>query len=431
MTARHISQSTTTHSPQDSVAEELASWREQFTINLAKEKCRHSTQDKYSVGIIASGGLLDTLAAIRSGLMPIWGCDIDPIAQRMWRDLVGNDCYGDVLTLPVESIRRPKVLKTGLPCPDYSGLGSKLGASGKSGDLYVKQAEIILQIAPDAAIIEQSGNAPNIHNGEEVRALINKLKEQYFVHVTDRTEGHMGSQYGIPVWHYGDVSTRVRFIIVALHHRLGETAKSFEFPRPQFNSIRHPIAAHIAVQDSEVPERYLMHGTPNNDVKFKYEQPRAGKAHVVGSFGEGPGHSHNPHILHSWMGLMATQLVANGGSRRTLLSWKPGDTIRRTRLTVPIETVRAASVSETYMDWIKQFDRSDEFLRKCINNGVPLRTSCAIDESVIRALITAGSKPDMPASATAIQTDKSSWAHTIWDVQKHRQRERDDPKHAG
>jgi hypothetical protein len=34
MTARHISQSTTTHSPQDSVAEELASWREQFKEEL-------------------------------------------------------------------------------------------------------------------------------------------------------------------------------------------------------------------------------------------------------------------------------------------------------------------------------------------------------------------------------------------------------------
>ena len=214
----------------DKVAEELMSWREQFTINLAKEECRHSRQDKYSVGIIACGGLLDTMAAIRSGLMPIWGCDIDPVARLMWRDLVGNECYGDILTLPADSIRRPKILKTGLPCLDYSGLGSKLGSKGKTGSLYVKQSEIILRISPDAVIIEQSGNAPNINNGDEVRELIRRLEDQYFVHTTDRTENQMGTQYGIPVWHYGDVTTRVRFFIVGLHHRLGDTAASFHFP---------------------------------------------------------------------------------------------------------------------------------------------------------------------------------------------------------
>jgi hypothetical protein len=67
-------------SPRDSVAAELASWREQLTITKAKQMCRGSTQDKYSVAVIATGGLLDTLAAIRAGLLPIWGCDIDQIA---------------------------------------------------------------------------------------------------------------------------------------------------------------------------------------------------------------------------------------------------------------------------------------------------------------------------------------------------------------
>ena len=136
------------------MAEELASWRDQLTICKAKQLCRNSTQDKYSVAVIATGGLLDTLAAIRSGLMPIWGCDIEPIAQRMWADLVGSKCYGDMLTLPAESLRRPAVLKTGLPCLDFTALGSKAGEKGKTGHLYVKQADIIKRISPDAVIIE-------------------------------------------------------------------------------------------------------------------------------------------------------------------------------------------------------------------------------------------------------------------------------------
>ena len=34
-----------------------------------KALCRHSTTDKYSVAILASGGLLDTLSSIRAGLI--------------------------------------------------------------------------------------------------------------------------------------------------------------------------------------------------------------------------------------------------------------------------------------------------------------------------------------------------------------------------
>ena len=78
----------------------------------------------------------------------------------------------------------------------------------------MEQAEMILVLSPDAAIIEQTGNAPNVNNGKDVYNLISKLREQYFVHFVDRTAHQMGDQFGLPVWHYGDVSTRVRFIIV-------------------------------------------------------------------------------------------------------------------------------------------------------------------------------------------------------------------------
>ncbi len=49
-----------------SVAEDLADWREQLTISRAKEMCRESTTAKYCVAVIASGGLLDTLAEKKS-----------------------------------------------------------------------------------------------------------------------------------------------------------------------------------------------------------------------------------------------------------------------------------------------------------------------------------------------------------------------------
>ena len=46
------------------------------------------TKDKYSVAILACGDLLDTLAAIRAGLLPIWGSDTCSLSQKLWKDLV-------------------------------------------------------------------------------------------------------------------------------------------------------------------------------------------------------------------------------------------------------------------------------------------------------------------------------------------------------
>ena len=110
----------------ESVANELAIWREQFTIDTAKQLCRYNTEDKYSVAVLASGGLLDTLAAIRAGLLPIWGSETCATKQKLWNNLVGSECYGDAFTINYKQLRRPTVLKTGFPCVDYSDLAPAL-----------------------------------------------------------------------------------------------------------------------------------------------------------------------------------------------------------------------------------------------------------------------------------------------------------------
>ena len=52
------------------------------------------------------------------------------------------------------------------------------------------------------------------------------------------------------------------------------------------------------------------------------------------------------------------------------MGWNKGDEVEYTRLTVPTEAIRIASLSDTYLTWIKKFSTSDEFMRKCVNNGV-------------------------------------------------------------
>ena len=64
-------------------------------------------------------------------------------------------------------------------------------------------------------------------------------------------------------------------------------------------------------------------------------------------------------------------------------------------MTVPIETVRAASLDDSYIEFVKVVDDSDDFLRQCVNNGIPIRMSVAIDESVYALLSAAGIEYDV------------------------------------
>ena len=100
--------------------------------NSSKTNVQTKQTDKYSVAVLASGGLLGTLAAIRAGLMPIWGSDTDASMQSLWKDLVGNGCYRDAFSIDLSTVRRPKVLKTGFPCPNYCPLGNGQGMEGST-----------------------------------------------------------------------------------------------------------------------------------------------------------------------------------------------------------------------------------------------------------------------------------------------------------
>ena len=90
------------------IKNELRQWREKHTITNTKEKCRNTSEDRYSVAVIASGGLLDTIAAIQSGLQPIWGSETNQTMQNMWTDLTGTDNYGDATNIDYKAIRRPR-----------------------------------------------------------------------------------------------------------------------------------------------------------------------------------------------------------------------------------------------------------------------------------------------------------------------------------
>ena len=96
----------------------------------------------------------------------------------------------------------------------------------------------------------------------------------------------------------------------------------------------------------------------------------------------------------------------NGGSQRPELlnpdgtEWIPGDPISKTRMAIPTETLRAASLEEGYRKWARKFYNCkklsmshDQFLRELVNLGIHMCMGTAIDIKVNSCLIEAGVKP--------------------------------------
>ena len=87
-----------------------------------------------------------------------------------------------------------------------------------------------------------------------------------------------------------------------------------------------------------------------------------------------------------------------------MLSWQVGQPVTRTRLTVPVETVRAASLPQDYRAWCDRFNSgekidNDRQLRECVNMGVPVRSACCINDAVHNVLVRAGIPHDIHATS--------------------------------
>ena len=79
------------------IQNKLQSWRDNFTMEDAMLELRSDLRDKrWTVGILFSGGLLDTFSAVRSGFTPIWGCETNSTQARMWGKFTDTPNYGDV-----------------------------------------------------------------------------------------------------------------------------------------------------------------------------------------------------------------------------------------------------------------------------------------------------------------------------------------------
>ena len=386
----------------------LTKWRRAFSIERAKTYARQRSKNDFTCAILHSGGCLDTIAAIRAGFKPIWGSEIHEQQAKMFSDLTGAQCLGDTFSKAVQTAASVQYIKSGPPCTNYSLSGDKMGAMGKTGWIFVQQADIILHHLPKAFCLEISGNTPKINNGRELSELRERLCTRYVV-------------YGqvLKMWHYGDPSNRERLFLVGFLRTLGQIVFDFKWPVPDFcESESVPTARIIAVDDDMVPEGYWRNNTIEVKDQLQYSTVDTHKINVIAKLGNGMGYSENPHAVISWDGLLNGQTTYNGGAQRPSVNWKGGQEIHHTRLTVPIETVRAASLDDSengYQLWTKGFVPPgvdpDVFLRLCVNNGVAQRTSFKIDECVMGIL---------EEARTRLIAPPMKWASLAWNFQTMR-----------
>ena len=164
-----------TEAPTSDAAVEFHTWRNQSSITEIKNTARHPKTD-ITIAILATGGCIDAIAAIKAGFKPIWATEICPIKQRMWEDLTGTTCHGDTFKQDYTQLQQPDYLTSGQPCTNYARSGSETGDEGETGWMYTAQAQEIMVLQPSAIRLEISDNAVKVHDGREVTQVVNTLK---------------------------------------------------------------------------------------------------------------------------------------------------------------------------------------------------------------------------------------------------------------
>ena len=198
----------------------LYTYRESFTIADAKQRCRLS-RPAYSVVNLFCGALIDTLCAIRSMFVPMYGADIDKICRKMYIELTGRRCFSDVKAIPFERQRSPVLLCLTPSCHDYASSNpDPQGEHGDhGGDGFVYIPKIVLRVRPLVVFVEEVGNIINFED-ELLKVLLGLQNDcDMVVHAAI-----------VSMQQYGDIENCWRFPIVAFHKCLGHFAQNYRIP---------------------------------------------------------------------------------------------------------------------------------------------------------------------------------------------------------
>ena len=126
----------------------LNKWRNNFSISDYKNNKSSIVIDnkyKFTVSTLFSGGLTDTISAIRCGFRPLWGADYNHNLRSMWTFLTNTVCHKEVFSNSVKESTSPNYLKCNPPSDDYTRNGTGKGGDGESGWMFTSLPKLILK----------------------------------------------------------------------------------------------------------------------------------------------------------------------------------------------------------------------------------------------------------------------------------------------
>jgi site-specific DNA-cytosine methylase len=375
-------------------------WRDSFTFQDAYDQC-HQTHSKFTMVTLQSGGLLCTLAAIRSTWTPIWGTEIcqkhinapvmcqnieqikncdENTQQQMWKHLTGTTCYGNTFTNMTQysKLERPMYLKVSPECTYYCIGGAQTGSNSLTGWQLPDIAMVILEIEPLVVQIENSSNAPNVNNGDDVMMLKQRLSAKYKLYIN----GSMQS------YDYGDNIHSERWVCIAIHERMGDYSNNFRFPEKLKLDDPPYCARDIADCDENVPAHLWR---KDNTQRTPYQcKPRPGLVHTLARAGPGMGPANNPNLITSWEGATPRPTTTGGAIRHPKLDWTDEgyNKIGPSRLATNNELVRAMSAPNDTISFYARFDESDQYLKRNIGNAISVMMATAIDTKIMQHIKT-------------------------------------------
>ena len=111
----------------------VARERNKQTIDMLRQQCRDKSHKRYTLGSFSTGGCVDTIAALKAGLRPIWGTEVCEKKRAMWVDLTQSADLGDTFSVDWSQHTTPNIIASGQTCIDYSSSGPRLGSAGDTG----------------------------------------------------------------------------------------------------------------------------------------------------------------------------------------------------------------------------------------------------------------------------------------------------------
>lgn len=365
--------------------------KERYVINPADRKRQSKEIPKVVALSFFSGGMGLDIGIRNTGIKPLLACEIDKNARAT---IVRNNkdiaLVGDIWECNATNIRKfariPKnrkidVIFGGPPCQAFSTAGKRKGLEDSSGDAFIKYIDIIDELKPKYAVIE------NVRGLQTTKAALKEtkgvpVKGGVLYYAISRLES-IGYKVSFNLYNaanFGAPQKRERFVIIA---KLGENKVPYltptnsehgEYGLPLWKTLGDAI---LDIQDKE------MHFTkiPKSRIKWFKKIPEGG----------------------NWKSLsddeqrkaMGKKYFMSGGKTgffRRLSFEKPSPTLvtvptmPATDLVHPTE-LRPLSVEEYARiqgfpdDWIFCGNLMDQY--KQIGNAVPIKLGEAIGHTIL------------------------------------------------